>query len=342
MPISIRANAALHNDTDASEIEVAGTTTTVARPFLNDYTLSLSGTVGLPQANDLSVGLSLYTFGADDGFKSKTAGATTELVDKSQTLSLTVPFGMKLGSLYNYGYVRMTRKSKAYDDGTGGLADYDKSAFTLGAYDKIRMPSILKGGSESAVWASFNTPDRSSFTGEVFTTNFGAGISNRFDIKPAESVTLALNPKFYATLAMQNDNANDTSTTTLSNNLASDMGISAKLGNSPFTLYAGAQPILSFTYTAYEDSTSGASEKRAGGGLDLNCATSAIVCIGAELGGGVTANFTITNASTFALECVIPLPPAATPAKSAALVPAQPAPKAAAAPAKTTAKPARQ
>ncbi len=320
MPFAIKATINAVNDFDPVESESSGTgyksSTTAKRPLFNSYDSYLSGTIGLPQFSDLSIGLQVGAFGNDDGYESatNTNGVKTEadLTNKDGTLYINVPFGFQAPKFYNYGYVSITRSFDLYKDKAAPALDLDRSEVVVGFYDKATFASLLKGGTETAVWVSLGSPDRANFTTSVYTSTAQIGISNRFDLEIAEGITFALNPQFYI-----NGTFTDTRSATpvtlwdISNTLASDLSLRAKLGASPFTLYTGITPFIRFSTKSNESESTivgiTTTTKNKGAEIETDYYRNALLGITAKLPGDVAIDLQIVDANTYKVECVIPL-----------------------------------
>ncbi len=306
MPLAIRTDFMLVNDLDPASQTVMGVDVTTSHPMFNAYDFLLSTTIGFPQVSNLSIGLDFSLSGDDDGFESEAGGASNEVVDKNGTLILGVPFGFSIGKMYNYGYVTFSRDFVEYDDDSVADDEIEESQVYFTLYDKLRMPSLIGKGTETAIWVYYQSPYKADVTIDNSYSNIGAGVSNRFDLDLAEGVTLILNP-YFRTDARFTDNAPvDTTTTNLNPVLGMQTALTAKLGSSPFTLTAGVTPYLYFNWQ--KQTVDGAVESESYGYTLANAEThTALLCITADLPGEVQIDFQIINANSYAIECVIPL-----------------------------------
>jgi len=339
MPLSLKVllKATKNAGETLSEVTGPGGTTTYTRPVFNDFAFNVDATIGLPSVSDLSIGLSLATTQSDHGLTTTPpAGAATTTVDKDGSLTLGVPFGMKLGAGYNYAIVQFNTDWNKTDT-------LDQSRWNMYLYDKYRFASILPGGTWTAVTASFTSPRKSTLVATDAVTTCSLGILNRFDVTVADGITLALIPQVRLDETATFDSAAG-STSSIFNTLITlsvPMGLNATIPGSPISLLAGITPRVTINLTGSTVSTGLTTSKYFDNDIEYGLPLAAILCITATLPGDASIDLQITNASTYAIECVIPLKPAPAAAPKAATAPAkkaekpatQPAPQAAAKPA---------
>ncbi len=309
IPFAIRTDFDLWKNTDTVSESGFMVDTTIDRPLFNTYDMYLSGTVGLPKASNLSIGLNVYLYGQDYGFDRESLTASRKLVDRSGTLGLEVPFGFNIGTFYNYGRVSVFSNSYEYKDSDDPSLTEKESQVYFALYDKLRMPSLFKSGTESAVWVFYNSPRKNNVLIDVSESQFGIGASNRFDLELAEGISLILNPYVQTGGIFIEDSSIvgvKTSSIVIAQLLGVQTALSAKLGSSPFTVSAGVVPSIAFdwqkrTVKALIDTES------YGYGVSSESSHAALLCITADLPGNVQVDFLIRNNSTYAIECVIPL-----------------------------------
>lgn len=79
IPFAIRTDFDLWKNTDTVSESGFMVDTTIDRPLFNTYDMYLSGTVGLPKASNLSIGLNVYLYGQDYGFDRESLTASRKL-----------------------------------------------------------------------------------------------------------------------------------------------------------------------------------------------------------------------------------------------------------------------
>jgi hypothetical protein len=316
IPFSIKGRVKATKDATSTTESTAGTaTTTYSRPFFNDCDFHIAATAGFPSANDLSIGFDFNTLGSDDGYT--TSGATTTTVtNKTGTINVEIPFGMRIGDGYNYASVGAT--TDWYKTGTA-----DRSQWVFSIYDQYRFASIIPGGAYTAISAKFTTPKKTSLAvaTTVTTTIFELKALNRFDVPIVDGVTFVFIPQISASLTGKTDQTVAGTTTTDLNTaftFASAMAVKAVFPGTPIYVSAGIRPFVKFNVNGGTIVTAATSSKTLGYGIFSDNETLAILCITAVLPSDVSLDLQVMSTSNFALECVIPLKPAPAPAPRAA------------------------
>lgn len=232
-------------------------------PAFNNWDAVARFTIGFPSLNggkaisNLSIGARVNVKGhKNNGYEvTKTNNINGQIYETIATdmqfdnnISFAVPIGMQLGPVYNYlmpyfnVYLTETKLDKT-------STKTDKFSFFI--YDKLTFKSLIPRGVETNVWIgagsdavslpeleipAYGTETNKHTGGQV-------GISNKVDFSIAGGIHILLNPKFYFDWRTGNNKSYDMGFT-----LASDLGMYAKIGSSPISLFFGFTPRLQFSF----------------------------------------------------------------------------------------------
>lgn len=211
-----------------------------------EYDVTARGTLGLPMAK------AKYFSNFSLGVLFHAAGSEIKNFEKKSNFFFSVPFGMQLGPIYNILVPRFQWRSQKRDNNvsTGAV---DVTDFTFLIYDKVTFKSLIPTGKETAIWAAYSNLDSMAIDeleipafGDLSdkNTNIQVGISNRIDFTPIEYIRISLNPKIYFDYRNPSNEENVFGYT-----IASDVGIFAKVGQSPVALYMAMTPRLRIYHT---------------------------------------------------------------------------------------------
>jgi len=351
IPFALRGQFAAAHE---SKIKITGVSTT-DYPVFKNVNYDFAGTLGLPSVNNLSIGLDLNEDYSNSGYTTTTsAGATTDVTKNNSKFTVAVPVGFQINAMYNYGFLSVSH--------TAGkpLASSSVDGTTVTVFDKLRFQSLIKGGTETAVWVnpSFsgtsikaeNTSNgiTEKITSDIDVKAINAGISNRIDIPVADGINFVFDPFVSATITGTSESTKttvpgysssvDTGEIDTHFEIGAMLALEAKFSGTPLSVYAGVKP------HAYLDTRSEDDDSQTSGSFSIKETTdnANLLTIVAALPSAVSIDFTVATNSTYKIECVIPLKPfgsnsvketaapATAPAAAPAAAPASaPAPKSA-------------
>ncbi len=226
-------------------------------PAFNDWDGTFRFTAGVPEMADISVGLMVNVKGStNNAYKTvqttvvngaETKSVTTEYKKSSFDIMFSIPFGFRVGPVYNYlspSFFLGVLKTEG-----SGVTRANDNSFSFFIYDKAVFFSLIPGGSETAVWAGAGNSPVSTDETEIpafgtasdKTLSGQAGISNRIDFSPLDSVSIVLNPKFYIDWLIGASGSYRMGYT-----FASDIGLYAQIAGLPVAVFFGMTPRLLF------------------------------------------------------------------------------------------------
>ncbi len=205
-----------------------------------DWDALVRFTMGLPKVMDMSFGLVMNSWGA------KNVG------QDNYGLSFSFPIGLQIGPVYNYAHPYIIYESP----NKRSEPPEEKGNFNFVFYDKVTFFSLIPGGVETNAWivASLDSfsPDLLPFiempgiqsAGNVDTEISGqAGIANRYDFSPVDSIKLIVNPKIYIDWYLIEKNYYELAVTA-----GSDAGIYYRPRNGAFGFFFAMTPCVLFSY----------------------------------------------------------------------------------------------
>jgi len=307
LPVSAGVSFNYSNTLDATTMDTSATTSDeYEHPLVNSWNTAVFATVGFKKANDLSVGVRANFYGTDDGYTvNPSVGNTISYIDKTSNIDIFVPFGLSLGKMYNYGVVAGYMLSVDYDD---NATQYKKDEFVGGFYDKLTMPSLLPGGTETSFYASYYFPRTTTYdpAGSTIETSGAIGAENRFDKKIAEGISLAFKPGLNVSYSETLDKAASQKDTEWDIALYCPLAFNAKFPGTPITLYAGAEPYAYLSLAHRTVTTGGLVTESDGSDFYSTLYRYAMGGLTVEMPGDVKIDFTVISGTVYSLECVIP------------------------------------
>lgn len=310
LPLSLGTSLTGSKDADVTSQELSPSETdTYEYPLFDYWDLDFFGTVGLKEINNLSVGVFLNMKGTDKGYSYlPAAGDDVTLVDSTSQINLTVPFGMSFGKAYNLASVTAHFFSRKYDNSSAENDDYSKEEISYSASDRLTMPSVIPGGTETQIWVGAELPRTESYTpaGSVMKSAYYAGVKNRFDRNIGKTFTLALYPGVSADYSLTDNSAAEEKLTKMNFKVFCSAAVTVRFPGTPFALYAGSEPYVYFTTTTTEDSAGGLVIEERGHTFGTALYRYAVGGLTLTLPEDVKIDFTMVSGSNFTLECVIP------------------------------------
>lgn len=253
----------LTETTNANDAINSKETTKYKNPAFNNWNAVARFTVGFPNLNggkalsNLSIGARINVKGhKNNGYEvnkiNNINGSTTEntIVDmqSDNDISIALPIGMQLGTVYNYflPYLEFYLTEKQ-----AGNISTKTNKFSFFVYDKVTFKTLIPRGVETNVWIGagsdavsipeLEVPAYGTETNKY--TGGQVGIANKVDFSIAGGINIVLNPKLYLDWRTGNNNSYEMGFT-----LASDLGMFSKIGNSPISLFFGFTPRLQFSF----------------------------------------------------------------------------------------------
>lgn len=298
----------LSNDLDVSSTGLFDTD--VSHPLFNTMDAFFRISFGLPNTNDLSMGI-YFDIDADcDDFKTTSENFPDPVVNKDRlgTIVVGVPFGMKIGDMYNYARIEV-RHSWLYDNNATETEDDDTSrkALDISVYDALYMPSILPKGTETRFTLSYNSPYDDNFISVPYETETWLTLTagNRFDISFAEGVDFALYPTLGLSLSYSDSNVNEINTLNSGLDFSLPMALRAQLGDLPFSLFAGAQLEMNFDHE-YENNDD-SEQRQFGYSFDVDSGTRGLCGLDIAFPAGIRGTLSFYGGITWSFEMFIPL-----------------------------------
>lgn len=253
----------LTENINANDATNSKETTKYKNPAFNNWNAVARFTIGFPGLNggkalsNLSIGARVNVTGhKNNGYEiTKTndingATNTTTTVDMQldNIVSVAVPIGMQLGAVYNYFMPYLIFNLEENQIGN----DLTKTnTFSFFIYDKLTFKSLIPKGAETNIWVGAGSdavslpelefPAYGTETNKY--TGGQVGIANKVDFSIAGGIDIVLNPKLYFDWRTGKNMSYDMGVT-----LASDLGMFAKIGTSPISLFFGFTPRLQFSF----------------------------------------------------------------------------------------------
>ena len=116
---------------------------------------------------------------------------------------------MSFGKAYNLASVTAHFFSRKYDNSSAENDDYSKEEISYSASDRLTLPSVIPGGTETQIWVGAELPRTESYTpaGSVMKSAYYAGVKNRFARHIGKTFTLALYPGVSADYSLTDNSA---------------------------------------------------------------------------------------------------------------------------------------